>query len=59
MEKSCPSCGAQKVLMEALEGGYRLTCQSCGFSQVYNDGGKKLLTDDRQSVSASKRLLVD
>ena len=47
MQKDCPSCGAKKVLIEALDDGYRLTCQSCSFSQVYNDKGKKLLTDER------------
>lgn len=59
MQKDCPACGAKKVLMESLEGGYRLICQSCGFSQVYDNGHKKLLTDERFSVPASKRLLVD
>lgn len=59
MQKDCPACGKKKVLVESLDGGYRLTCQSCGFSQVYNDGHKKLLTDDRSVVPASKRLLVD
>jgi ribosomal protein S27AE len=59
MQKDCPACGAKKVLMEALEAGYRLTCQSCGFSQVYDDGHKKLLTDERYSAPLPQRVLVD
>lgn len=59
MEKDCPSCGAKKIMVESLDGGYRLVCQSCGFSQIYNDGGKKLLTDERSQPLSPQRLLVD
>lgn len=57
MQKNCPVCGAQKVLLESVDGGYKLTCESCGFSQVYNDDHKKLLVDERYSTAAPRRVL--
>ena len=41
----CPKCGKQ-VLIEALgDGKKRLLCQSCGFNQITDDQGRRLLTE--------------
>lgn len=43
----CKKCSSTQVLVESTgNGGSKRTCQGCGFSEVINREGKKLLTDD-------------
>lgn len=45
----CPRCGGKMVIKETRSSGRPVTmkvqCSECGFSEVQNDEGKKLLTE--------------
>jgi len=54
----CPKCQSQNLLVEGLGNGEkRLTCQSCGFSQITDNEGRKLLTEVPQTDQ--RRLLTE
>lgn len=55
MKCSNPNCDGQ-VLTESLgEGKVRVTCQKCGLSEVKDQEGRQLLTDDKGSMGGSPR----
>lgn len=45
---TCSKCRAHTVLVENVGGGKtKKTCQSCGHSEIVDNQGRSLLTDDR------------
>jgi len=43
----CSRCGSEKVLTEGLdEGRVKITCQNCGHTEIKDQQGRKMLTDD-------------
>ncbi len=54
----CNGCGKGPVLVESNGGtGSTRTCQGCGFTEVVNADGKRLLTDDRSATPRPGRLV--
>jgi len=54
----CPKCGVKGVIVEGLgDGKTRITCQSCGYSNVEDRRGLPLLTEVPQADR--KRLLTE
>ena len=54
----CKSCNAKKVLVEGLtEGKSKITCQECGFSEIRDPQGRKMLTDDQPHRNRSGLLV--
>lgn len=44
---NCAKCKSQNVMVEGVgEGKVRVTCQGCGMSEVKDQQGRKMLTDD-------------
>ena len=44
---SCPKCKAPGLMTEAVgDGKVKKSCRSCGFSEVRDNVGRQLLTDD-------------
>jgi hypothetical protein len=55
---TCPKCGGQ-VLVEALgEGRVRTTCQQCHLSEVRDEQGRRMLTDNMPHPSGPGKLIT-
>lgn len=55
----CPKCNSQSILVEGLSNGdSKLTCQSCGYAEISNKQGKKLILDEREK-GVNNRLIVE
>ena len=47
MTNQCPQCGNKNVTVQPLtEGKKRAQCFSCGWSEVYDERGKRQLLDE-------------
>lgn len=54
----CKNCGAKKVLVEGLtEGKSKVTCQECGYHEIRDPEGRKMLTDDMPQQDRRKLLI--
>jgi len=54
----CGNCGSKHVLTEGLlDGKVKVTCQECSASEIKDDQGRKMLTDDMSDGDRRQRLV--
>jgi Zn finger protein HypA/HybF involved in hydrogenase expression len=56
---NCQKCKSSNVLSEGVgEGKVRVTCQECGSSEVKDQQGRHMLTDDAGGANDRRDLLT-
>lgn len=54
----CQKCNSQRVVVEAImEDRRRVTCQECGYSTIEDNGGRRMLTGERETTEG--RVLLE